>query len=189
MTAEVLCVDVGKQTAVEIRHALEAATGGRLVAVHLAEQAADEIKGAQLLLTAFLNETAEDEIGQQAHVFGHKGDEQLQHEALRPCAILATLQQRPEQLRQLRGGLAGDFDAIVREQRLLRLRQQEGQRAPALRQIGQLDLIDGIKELLVEVVDPELIEVAQHDIRRAVWHDVRPVVERLIVMALQLRAA
>ena len=56
-------------------------------------------------------------------------------------------------------------------------------------EFAQGHAIHGIEELLVEVVDPEFVEVAEDDVGRAVRDDVRPVVEGLVVVALQLRAA
>jgi len=43
--------------------------------------------------------------------------------------------------------------------------------------------------LLIEVVDPEFVEVAEDDAGRAVGDDVGPVIEDLVVVALELLAA
>lgn len=40
--------------------------------------------------------------------------------------------------------------------------------------------VNGIEQLLVEIVDPELVEVADDDVGRPVRNDIRPVVENLV---------
>ena len=57
---------------------------------------------------------------------------------------------------------------LLPKMRFLRRRQQEIERADALRQVAQGDALDGIEELGVEIVNPELVEVAEDDVGRAV---------------------
>ena len=66
--------------------------------------------------------------------------------------------------------------------------KEEGERLGAGGEIRERDFLDGIEELDVEIVDPELVEVAQDGEGRAVRDDVRPVIEELVVVTMQLFA-
>jgi hypothetical protein len=182
-------VDLREEPAMEIRHALIAATTGRRGIVHLAEESAEEVVGISPGVPALVDEAGEDVIRQEMHVLGDEGDEDLEDEALGADLILAALAEGVEEFGQLGSGLSRDFDAVVVEERFPGLRQEEGEGAGPLREVGERDLIDGIEELLVEVVDPELVEVAEDDVGRTVRDDVGPVIEDLVVLALQLLAA
>jgi hypothetical protein len=115
-------------------------------------------------------------------------NKKLENETLGAGAVLASGDKGAEELREVRSGFAGDFDAVVIEERLARLGQEEGEGLGAGRQLGEGEFLDGIEELEVEIVDPEFVEVAKDNKRRAVWDDVRPVVEDLVVLAFELFA-
>src|SRR5207244_11714658 len=68
-------------------------------------------------------------------------------------------------------------------------RQKKIERSDVLRQSRERDAIDGVEQLRIEIVDPELIEVAENDIRRSLRNDMGPVIERLVVVLLQIFAA
>ena len=90
---------------------------------------------------------------------------------------------------ELVGGLAGDGFAVVAELGGFVGREEERERAPAVGELGELDLVLGAVELGVEVVDPELVEVAEDDVLRAVGDEADPVVERLPVVLGQVGPA
>ena len=89
-----------------------------------------------------------------------------------------------EAFRHLISGAARDIDPVVAEDRLLPERQQEIKGGDVLSQLGELDAIDGIEQLRVEIVNPELVEVAKDDEWRPLRNNVRPVIERLVIMLL-----
>jgi hypothetical protein len=56
---------------------------------------------------------------------------------------------------------------------------------PAARQVLQRQTVDGLLDLVVEVVDPELVEVAEHDVAGPVGDGAEPVLQGLLVVASQ----
>ena len=134
------------------------------------------------------DEAGEELARKQVDVLGNESDEELEDEALGAGAVLATRDEGTEQPREVGGCLAGDFDAVVVEERLAGLGQEEGEGLGAGGQVCEGDFFDGVEALLVEIVDPEFVEVAEDDEGRAVRDDVGPVVEDLIVVALEFFA-
>jgi hypothetical protein len=53
---------------------------------------------------------------------------------------------------------------------------------PTVAAVLELDPVDGLFELAIEVVDPELVEVAKHDIGRPIGNEVDPVLEGLPII-------
>ena len=110
------------------------------------------------------------------------GDEELEDEALGAGAVFLARDDFAENIGEDVGGLAGDFDAVVAEDGLLRGGEEKVQRRAALREIAQEEALDGGEELGVEVVDPELVEVAEDDEWWAARDDVDPVFEDLVAV-------
>ncbi len=57
-----------------------------------------------------------------------------------------------------------------------------------MREVDELHSVDGLIELGVEVVDPELVEVAQDDVPRSVGDGPGPVIECLLVVPREVGA-
>ena len=80
------------------------------------------------------------------------------------------------------GRLAGDGDAVVAEDGLDAVREEEGERVGVVGEVADNEAFDGSEERDVEVVDPELVEVAEDHVGRALGDDLRPVIEKLVVV-------
>jgi hypothetical protein len=104
-------------------------------------------------------------------------------------AVFAAGDELFENAREGVGGLARDLHAVVAEDRVGRLGQEESEGIDRLAEIAQKDALDRIEELLVEIIDPELVKVAEDHVARAIGDDELPVFERLVVVLLQLCAA
>ena len=109
--------------------------------------------------------------------------------SLGPLPVFSSEHNLSKDSRHRVGRASRHIDAVVVEDRGLWRRQKKIEGADAAGQVRQFDAIDGIEELGVEVVNPEFIEVAEDDVGRALRDDVAPVVEGLIVVFLQVRAA
>ena len=72
-----------------------------------------------------------------------------------------------------------DFDAVVAEDGLARLGQEEGEGVRRVGEVVQEDAVQGVEELHVKIVNPELVEVAEDDVARAVRDDELPIFEGL----------
>ena len=67
--------------------------------------------------------------------------------------------------------------------------EEKVERRAALREIAQVEALDGIEKLGVEVVDPELVEVAEDDEWGPAGDDVSPILEGLVVVLFEVRTA
>src|SRR5581483_3725957 len=122
-------------------------------------------------------------------VFGDQRNEELQNESLRLFAILAASHDLLKAFCHLVGSTASYINPVVAEDWFLPNRQKEVERRNVFRDFRELDAIDRIKELRIEIVNPELVEIAEDDERRPFRNNVRPVIESLVVMLLKIFAA
>ena len=120
---------------------------------------------------------------EQVDILGEQRDNELKDEPLRTRAILATLDQRIEDARDLIGRIAGDGFAVITKLRLPLRWEHEVEGVVPFRQIEGSDHVHGIVQLSIEVVDPELIEVAEDNVPRALRNRDDPVVEGLLIVA------
>ena len=182
-------IDGGEEAAIEVIDPGITPAARGLGGGHLAEEAAEEVVAAGGFLHALGEERGDDLAGEQPEVFGDDGDEELKDEALGAGAVLAAGDDLAEDIGDGVGGLAGDFDAVVAEDGLLRVWEEEVQRGAAGGEVAGEELFEGVEELGVEVVDPEFVEVAEDDVGRAAGDDVGPVIEGLVIVLFEVCAA
>ena len=178
-----------EEAAIEVIDALEAPAARFFRGGHLPEKAAEEVVALAGPGHAIGEALGDDLVFQKAEVLGDDGDEKLEDEALGAGAVFAARDHVAEDAGEGVGGLAGDFDAVVAEDGRLRAREEEAEGGGAGGEVAEIDALDGIKELLVEIVDPEFVEVAEDGVGGFVRDDVAPVVEELVVVALEFFAA
>ena len=104
-------------------------------------------------------------------------------------AIFAAADHGVEGIGDALRGLAGDCDPVVAKDGRELTREKKVERGMAGGEFADFDFINRLLKLGVEIVNPELVEVAQHDVGRAMGHEVEPVVEGLLVVLRELRAA
>jgi hypothetical protein len=179
-------VNMGEEAAVEIGYFGETPAAGLLRIGHLAEKAAEEVIAGGGIFDAIGQEIGDDFSRQEVKIFRDDRDEKLEDEALGARAVFAASDKLSKDIGKNIGGLAGDLDAVVFEDRLSRVRQKEAEGRGVLREIAQEEAVNRIEKLLIKVVNPELIEIAEDDVGRAMGDDVGPVFEGLIVMFFEV---
>ena len=107
---------LAEQAAVEVVDALEAAALRLARRIHLDEEPADQVVGLRAGL-AFVEQTGEEILFEQADVLGEQTHQRLQGKALRGVAVYAPHHQAVENFGQQIGRLAGDFLVVVAESR------------------------------------------------------------------------
>jgi hypothetical protein len=127
-----------------------------------------------LAFDAIFQRAGDDERGQKADVFGDEGDEKLQDEALCPVARDAAEDEVAKDVREDVGRLARDGNAVIAEDGLDAVREEESERVGIVSQVADGEAFNGIEKLGVEVVNPEIVEVAEDDVRRPLGDNVRP---------------
>ena len=182
-------IDLFEEVAIEILDAGVASAARRFLGGHLAEKAAEEIEGIRRALGALLEEIGDEVVRQQADVLRDDGDEKLKDVALGAGAVFAARDDLAEDFGEGVGGFAGDLDAVVAEARGFRRGQEEAEGTSGRGEVAQEDAFDGVEELGVEVIDPELVEVAKDGVGRFARDDVGPVFEELVVVFFEVLAA
>jgi len=180
--------DGGEEAAVEVVHAREASAAGALRFVHLAEQAAKQIVTVGTAAT-FLQQPGKEALGEQADILGEHGDDALENESTGSGTVLAAVDQGVEGTGDILGGLSGDLDPVVPENRRKLTREQKVQSGMPLDEFADLDSVHRLVEMSVEIVNPELVEVTKGDEWRSVGNQVEPVVESFLVPRGELHAA
>lgn len=138
-----------EQAAVEVGGALVAATAGGAGGVHLPEQPEEQVVGLGAG-GGVLQGPGEEPGREQPDVLGEHCHHGLEHEGLGVFAVHAAVVQPGEDSGDLCGGVAGDRDQVVAEDRGGRLRQQERQGVPALGEFVEGDPVHRSVELLVK---------------------------------------
>jgi len=132
----------GEQAAVEVADAFEAAAGIAGGIVHRLEERMEEVVSLGGGLTVF-DDVGDGVLGQQPDVLGKKGNEQLEDETLAGLEGDVTGLELGVEQGQAIGGLAGDGFAVIGEDRGLVGGEEKGQRAPAVGEFPDRELVLG----------------------------------------------
>jgi hypothetical protein len=129
----------------------------------LVKQAAKKVVWGLVAFQTVVNDALDCGGGQEVDVLSKHCHEKLENKALSLLSLywLAWSQNEAAEKRgHLVSCIPGDAFAVVLENGLRVVREEKVERRISVRKVAKGDPIDGLVELLVEVIDPEFFEVA-----------------------------